>query len=563
VTEPVRGRLELHRDEPLAHARPVEAAALQHVGNQSLPDDQRHELVENDPVVVPRRQLPRLLEGGIGVAVRARRLDCVVVEEDGGALQARDHHGLVVTRVGDDCSVRPVARPRQILEDAARVDAELGAIDALRGLGAPEAERAYRRAAELLMGGGPAAEQFPAHFGLAIYHGHRGDFDGSMRFIERLAALASDSDDSMRLQALHARWMNSLHSGRIDDAVAAADEGRAIYRPEAHHALSFIYGNHDPGVCALSLQALAFALRGKSVRAVTQMHEAIVLCEGLGHAASLAEPLTQLPWALQINGDAEAAFGASERALALEDEVVQPQFFGIARAMRGWALSCLGQPDEGVAELERALADELRASNIWAAMVGTLLAEVQLRHGRRKAARGVLDRMLSLTHSMPSYFYEPELLRVEAEWLRLDGKEPDATRLLLQSIETARQHGSYALAVRSALALARSPSAGHEVDLKLLGDLYERLPAENDTDYGREARAPWPRRRRRALARCTHARAQWPAWPRPASLASRRQQPETEDGRPSRPGDARLLPSWTTSADAVGARLTRPHLSCH
>ena len=102
---------------------------------------------------------------------------------------------------------------------------------ALRGLGAPEVEHAYTRATELMMGSAPAAEQFPAHFGLSIYHGHRGDFGRSMRLVERLAELAADGDDSMRLQALHARWMNSLFSGRIDDAVAAADEGLAIYRP--------------------------------------------------------------------------------------------------------------------------------------------------------------------------------------------------------------------------------------------------------------------------------------------------------------------------------------------
>ena len=107
-----------------------------------------------------------------------------------------------------------------------------------------------------------------------------------MPIVERLTELAFDGHDSMRLQALHARWMNSLFGGQIADAVEAADEGRAIYRPEAHHPLSFLYGNHDPGVCALALQALAFALRGESVRAVTQMHEAIALGEALGHAAT-------------------------------------------------------------------------------------------------------------------------------------------------------------------------------------------------------------------------------------------------------------------------------------
>jgi hypothetical protein len=379
-------------------------------------------------------------------------------------------------------------------DERTRTEAELQlqlgvALFALRGLGAPEVERAYTRATELMMGTAPAAEQFPAHFGLSIYHGHRGDFGRSMRLVERLTELASDGDDSTRLQALHARWMNSLFSGRIDDAVAAAEEGRVIYRPEAHHATSFLYGNHDPGVCALALQALAFALRGESVRAVSQMREAIALGDALGHAATLAQPLTQLPWVLQINGDVEATLLESERAIVLQDEVVHPQFFGIAHAMRGWALSCLGRDDQGVAELERALADELRASDIWAAMIGTLLAEAHLRPGRPEVARELLDQMWSLTGSMATYCFEPDLLRVEAEWLRQAGREGDARRLLLKSIETARVHGSWALAVRSALALARSPGGGHEADLRLLGDLYKRLPAENDTDYGRAASA--------------------------------------------------------------------------
>jgi DNA-binding SARP family transcriptional activator len=362
------------------------------------------------------------------------------------------------------------------------------ALFALRGLGSPEVEQAYTRATELMLASASTADQFPAHFGLSIYHAHRGDFDRSMRLVDRLTELASEGDDSMKLQALHARWLNSLFGGRIDDAVAAADQARAIYRPQAHHQLSFLYGNHDPGVCALALQALAFALRGESLRAVTQMREAISLSANLGHAATLAQPLTQLPWALQINGDAEAALVESEQALTLEAEVVHPQFFGIAHAMRGWALARMGRSEEGVAELERALADERQSSDIWAAMIGALLAEAHLRQGRLTAARHILDDMLSLTQAMPSYVFEPELLRFEAEWLRATGREDDARGVLLRAISTAREHGSWALAVRCALTLARLPSAARESDLRLLGELCERLPPDNATDYAHEAR---------------------------------------------------------------------------
>jgi DNA-binding SARP family transcriptional activator len=398
--------------------------------------------------------------------------------------RAVEHLSSAITLVGQ----LPASDERSRTETELQL--QLGvALFALRGLGAPEVERAYSRAMELMMASAPAAEQFQAQFGLTIYYGHRGHFDRSLRLVERLTELADEGDDSMRLQALHARWMNSLFAGRIDDAVAAADEARAVYRPEAHHPLSFRYGNHDPGVCALALQALALALRGESIKAVTQMHEAIALSEALGHAATVAQPLTQLPWALQINGDAEAALRESDRALRREGEIVHPQFFGIAHAMRGWALSRIGRDEEGVAELERALAGELQASDIWAAMIGTLLAEVHLRHQRPEAARALLDQVRSLTQSMPTYFYEPEIFRVEAEWLRLDGREYESRRLLLRAIATAGEHGSWALAVRSALALSRLPSATREADLKLLADLFKRLPPENDTDYARDARA--------------------------------------------------------------------------
>ena len=80
-------------------------------------------------------------------------------------------------------------------------------------------------------------------------------------------------------------------------------------------------------------------------------------------------------------------------------------------------------------------------------------------------------------------------MRVEAELLRLDRREDDARRLLLRAVSTARKHGSWALEIRSALALARSPTAERDADVTLLADLCERVPPENDTDYRREARA--------------------------------------------------------------------------
>jgi tetratricopeptide (TPR) repeat protein len=403
-------------------------------------------------------------------------------------LSANDHAAEYLSRAIELVKQLPEADVRSRIE--AELQLQLGiALLALRGHSAPEVERAYARATELMMAIAPAAEQLPIHFGLWVFHCQRGNFTRSTPLVDRMTELASDGDDSMRLQALHARWGNSLFGGRIDDAIAAGDAGQAIYRPEAHHQLSFRYGNHDPGVCAFSHQAVALALRGQSATAVERMNRAIELSEAVGHAVSRAEPLSYLPWIFEINGDVDAAFSAAERALALESEVVHPVFFGIAHAMRGWALSQMGQHAEAIEELQRALADQRRVVNhINAVIIGAILAEAHLRNERPDAARSLLDEVDTLAKSMQRCTFEPELLRVEAEWLCAAGHEPDARRLLLQAISTAGQHGSWGLAVRAAVQLARIPSPDRGSDLRRLADLCERLPAENDTDYRREAR---------------------------------------------------------------------------
>jgi ATP/maltotriose-dependent transcriptional regulator MalT len=158
--------------------------------------------------------------------------------------------------------------------------------------------------------------------------------------------------------------------------------------------------------------------------------------------------------------------------------------------VHGWALTLEGQHDAGVAELEKTLADQIRiADYIFGVASGAMLAETHIRRRRRQAARAVIRELRSVTAAMGTYFSEPELHRVEAEWFRLEGSEAEARRLFLRAIDTAREHGSWALAVRAGVQLARAKYADRETDLKLLRDLFERLPPENDTIYGREARA--------------------------------------------------------------------------
>jgi hypothetical protein len=126
MPEAVGGALELDGDEGLPLARPVKptSTADDRVDHR-LTDEEGEELVQDQPLVVPGDQPPRLAVhlGGVRGATGAQPVDPVVVELQEGRLEPANNNILVVARVGDDRG--PVRQPRQILEQAARLDLRL------------------------------------------------------------------------------------------------------------------------------------------------------------------------------------------------------------------------------------------------------------------------------------------------------------------------------------------------------------------------------------------------------------------------------------------------------
>jgi tetratricopeptide (TPR) repeat protein len=261
-----------------------------------------------------------------------------------------------------------------------------------------------------------------------------------------------------------------------------------IYRPEVHHELTFRYGNHDPGVCALAALGLALAARGDSEGALRHAQEAIDLSDALGHSVSRAHARALAAWACQIIGDAESAMTGAERALALEPEVEAPHFFALARAVRGWALATSGRHAKGAADLELALTAQLAVNaRPYAALTAALLAETYLDHDRAGTPRAAVARLLSVPRPNSVYLGTPEILRVEARSHLGDGRPAEARLLLTEAIRVAQEQGSWMSALRAALALARMSAPGG--DLSLLADLCGRLRDDNRSPDLRAARS--------------------------------------------------------------------------
>jgi hypothetical protein len=104
VPEAVRRALELHRHRRLAPLGLVKAGTVaQNVVDHRLPDEQRQELVQDHPLVVPGGELPSRGEGVLRrLLLGSHVVDRVVVEQDERAVQPGDHQILVVARIRDD-----------------------------------------------------------------------------------------------------------------------------------------------------------------------------------------------------------------------------------------------------------------------------------------------------------------------------------------------------------------------------------------------------------------------------------------------------------------------------
>jgi hypothetical protein len=122
------------------------------------------------------------------------------------------------------------------------------------------------------------------------------------------------------------------------------------------------------------------------------------------------------------------------------------------------ALTCAqgDAPADAVDDLERAVA-EFRAINHWSRMPYYLgaLADVLAKCGRLVDAANTIQAALDRAHIQRSRGCVPELLRIRASILTVEGRSADAEASLLESIEFAREIGALSWLVRAANDLAR------------------------------------------------------------------------------------------------------------
>ena len=149
--------------------------------------------------------------------------------------------------------------------------------------------------------------------------------------------------------------MTLFSLGEFVPAREHLEQGIALYDPQQHRSLAFLYG-YDPGVACLSYAALALWYLGYPDQALKRSHEALTLAQELSHPFSLALALVMAAMLHQFRREGQAAQERAEAAIALSTEQGFPYWLaagnyraglGAGRAGTGRGGNCPDAPGPG------------------------------------------------------------------------------------------------------------------------------------------------------------------------------------------------------------------------
>src|SRR5262249_17620525 len=219
----------------------------------------------------------------------------------------------------------------------------------------PEFEAVYRRARDLGREVGDGPQLFRATWGLWHYTSRTGG--QSRKWTNELTSLAHQlGDEGFLLEAQHCRWGDEYFAGNVPQLLETTEEGIRCYDAKRHAQLAEAFGGHDPGVCALVINAMGLSLRGLPDQARRTVERALLLAESLSHPPSIVFAPANAGRIFMIIRERHNCERMGARTVALAEKFDLPIFrwwgqylMGLGKA-QGLTLS------EGLALMEEAFA---------------------------------------------------------------------------------------------------------------------------------------------------------------------------------------------------------------
>jgi class 3 adenylate cyclase/tetratricopeptide (TPR) repeat protein len=328
----------------------------------------------------------------------------------------------------------------------------------LQGFRSPEVERIFTRIRELL---GRMGEAFPiaepSYWEACAYYLARADYHLLQELAGQLVHRGERQHDGEML-ALGYRMMATVFfcwgqvrtaSEYIEHAEACALSGP---RPlEVRQGIA-------PRLVALAYAPIIYSVLGRPEQARRYSQEVIELAGPLAPPQTKAYALTCVAMACQFRGEAQEALRWADNVIAICGEHSFWTWQTLSMLIKAWALSKLGQSQEGLAPMRR-LVERWRALGIRSGMSYnlSLLAGLQLEQGRIHEGLATVREALDWGNATGERVCEAELHRLHGELLREDGREWEARSRFIHALSVARQQGAGLFEERAAVSLSRLP----------------------------------------------------------------------------------------------------------
>jgi class 3 adenylate cyclase/predicted ATPase len=336
--------------------------------------------------------------------------------------------------------------------------------------------------------------EFPALWGMWSVAMARGALEQATDKARHILALAKDmGQPNLELEAHHALWGTFSLTGDLAACRHHAERGIELYRFEQHGDFGFVYGNHDPGVCASYTRAMMLWLQGFSEQARVQVETALDMLQRHTQPTFITHGLIHCCEVYRVLGDQQRVVEIVEQVLPLAEGAANADQTVYCKFLLAWAQAVPGDYSDGISRMEAALEGRLpNAFQYYYSSCLSMLADACFRDAQIKRGKRHLQKALEDINVSAEQWWEAELHRLEGQAYLLsnDADLGSARKSFQTALEVSRMQGSKMLELRAVTELSRllfsqgEPSQAFD----LLAPVYEWFTEGLETTDLREAR---------------------------------------------------------------------------
>jgi DNA-binding SARP family transcriptional activator/tetratricopeptide (TPR) repeat protein len=335
------------------------------------------------------------------------------------------------------------------------------ALTAAVGWGAPELEKNYREAEDLLEKMHDDARLVPALWLLAVYHLGRSEHQAVDRLVERLARLANEVRDP-GLSSLADLQVSPLYQGKLVEARQLLEYAAQNRDLELQRSLAYRYGM-SPAVVGLAYLGNCLWLQGETEEAARRSLEACELAEEIAVPINTCYALSRICWQNAFCNEYHETRKIAGKLLQITVQHGFRNFELAAHFFLHWVNICTGIQEEQELENMHQAMEGYQGLGTILNRTTFLILFAKACGKARQIERGLdaLDESLMLGTKTGERWYEAEAYRTKGELLvQLAEGSPHQNALLEEAedccqsaLRVARQQGAKTLEVRAETSL--------------------------------------------------------------------------------------------------------------